>query len=125
MERMVVEERSVTDSPWFWVCLFATAALIGLAAIGPKYAKRQAQIEREFQGRQRAAQNVQGQTPSVALSTPEQTLITLRPLIHGHAEMLRERMHRSLDMQFRLLFCVNRTATRSHFSRAGTSVLVT
>jgi hypothetical protein len=68
--------------------LFATAALVGLAAIGPKYAKRQAQIEREFQGRQRAAQNVQGQTPSGALSTPEQTLITLRPLFYALAAVI-------------------------------------
>lgn len=88
MERMAAEERAVTDSAWFWVCLFAAAALIGLAAIGPKYARRQAQIEREFQGRQRAAQNVQGQTPSGALSTPEQTLITLRPLFYALAAMI-------------------------------------
>jgi hypothetical protein len=85
---MVAEERSATDSPWFWVCLFATAAVIGLAAIGPKYARRQAQIEREFQGRQRAAQNVQGQTPTVTLSTPEQTLIKLQPLFYAFAAVI-------------------------------------
>src|SRR5262245_46412201 len=77
--------RSVTDSPWFWAYLFATAGLIGLALIGPKYAARQAQIEREFQGRQRAAQNTQGQEPSGRISTAEQTLITLRPLFFGLA----------------------------------------
>jgi hypothetical protein len=73
----------VTDSPWFWVCVFAGAALIGLAVIGPKYALRQTQIEREFQGRQRAAQNVQGQLPNVPLSTPNQTMIPLWPLVLG------------------------------------------
>lgn len=88
MGRMAAEERAVTDSAWFWVCLFAAAALIGLAAIGPKYARRQAQIEREFQGRQRAAQNVQGQAPTVALSTPEQTLIKLQPLFYAFAAVI-------------------------------------
>lgn len=80
--------RSATDSPWFWVCMFATAALIGLAAIGPKYTLRQAQIEREFQGRQRAAQNVQGQATTGQLSTPQQTLITLRPLFYAFAALI-------------------------------------
>jgi len=70
----------ITDSPWFWAYLFATAALIALALMGPKYSARQAQIEREFQGRQRAAQTMQGQEPTGQLSTAEQTLITLRPL---------------------------------------------
>jgi hypothetical protein len=73
--------RPITDSPWFWVCLFAAAALIGLALISSKYGKRQAQIEREFQGRQRAAQNVQGQSPNVPLSTPDETMIPLWPLV--------------------------------------------
>ena len=75
----------MTDSPWFWAYLFATAGLIGLALIGPKYAARQAQIEREYQGRQRAAQNLQGQEPTGTVSTAEKTLITLRPLFLGLA----------------------------------------
>jgi hypothetical protein len=77
--------RPITDSPWFWAYLFATAALIALALIGPKYAARQAQIEREFQGRQRAAESAQGREPSGYLSSAEQTLITLRPLFLGMA----------------------------------------
>jgi hypothetical protein len=75
----------MTDSPWFWAYLFTTAALIALALIGPKFAARQAQIEREFQGRQRAAQSVHGQEPSGELSTAERTLISLRPLFFGLA----------------------------------------
>jgi len=70
----------ITDSPWFWVYLFGTAALIALALLTPKYGSRQAQIEREFQGRQRAAQNLNGQQPSIAMSSPGQTLISLRAL---------------------------------------------
>jgi hypothetical protein len=72
--------RQITDSPWFWGYLFGTAALVALALAGGKYGPRQAQIEREFQGRQRAAQNVSGQEPDVALSTAQRTLVTLRPL---------------------------------------------
>jgi len=72
--------RPVTDSPWFWAYLFGTAALIALALAGPKFGPRQAQIEREFQGRQRAAQNLNGQAPSVEMSSASRTLINLRPL---------------------------------------------
>ena len=77
--------RSVSDSPWFWAYLFTTAALIALAMIGPKFAARQLQIEREFQGRQRAAQNISGKLPTVPISTAERTLISLRPLFFGLA----------------------------------------
>jgi hypothetical protein len=73
-------QRPITDSPWFWAYLFGTAALVALALAGGKYGPRQAQIEREFQGRQRAAQNIHGQEPDVALSTAQRTLVTLRPL---------------------------------------------
>src|SRR5687767_13518965 len=77
--------RPITDSPWFWTYLFSTAALIALALAGGKYGPRQAQIEREFQGRQRAAQNLNGQEPNVGLSTAERTLITLQPLFFALA----------------------------------------
>jgi len=77
--------RPITDSPWFWAYLFCTAALIALALIGPKYAQRQAHIEREFQGRQRAAENLSGREPSVGLSSSGQTLITLQPLFFALA----------------------------------------
>ena len=70
----------ITDSPWFWAYLFGTAALVALALAGSKYGPRQAQIEREFQGRQRATQNLNGREPDVALSTAERTLVSLQPL---------------------------------------------
>jgi hypothetical protein len=75
----------ITDSPWFWAYLFGTAALIALALLSPKYGPRQAQLEREFQGRQRAAQNLNGQEPSIALSSADRPLISLRPLFFGLA----------------------------------------
>ena len=77
----------ITDSPWFWAYLFGTAALIALALLSPKYGSRQSQLEREFQGRQRAAQNLNGQEPSIALSTAERTIVTLRPLFFGLAAL--------------------------------------
>ena len=82
---MVHASRPISDSPWFWAYLFTTTALVALALIGPKFAARQSQIEREYQGRQRAAQNQGGQTPSGELSSAERTLITLRPLFLGLA----------------------------------------
>jgi hypothetical protein len=71
---------AVTDSPWFWAYLFGTAALVALALAGPKFGPRQAQIEREYQGRQRAAQNAAGEEPTLALSSADDTIIELRPL---------------------------------------------
>jgi hypothetical protein len=70
----------ITESPWFWVYLFGTAALIALFFAGNKFGPRQAQIEREYQARTRATQRLNGQEPSVELSTPERTLVTLQPL---------------------------------------------
>lgn len=70
----------LSDSPWFWAYLFATAAIVGLALINPKFERRQAQIERQYQGRSRAEQVKKGQTPNVELSTPGDTRWNLRPL---------------------------------------------
>jgi hypothetical protein len=77
--------RSIADSPWFWGYLFGIAALVALALAGPKYGPRQAQIEREYQGRTRAAQNLNGVEPDLEMSTADRTLITLRPLFWGLA----------------------------------------
>jgi hypothetical protein len=85
MTIMSPARRLITDSPWFWAYLFCTAALIALALIGPKYARRQAHIEREFQGRQRATENLSGREPSVGLSAAGDTLIPLQPLFFAFA----------------------------------------
>ena len=82
---MLSPSRPITDSPWFWTYVFATAGLMALALVGPKFARRQAQIEREFQGRQRAAQTIHGHEPSGELSTAERTMLTLHPLFLGLA----------------------------------------
>jgi hypothetical protein len=75
----------ITDSPWFWAYLFGTAALLALAIIGPKFGPRQAQLEREFQGRQRAAQHQAGDAPTVAMSEADETIIGLAPLFFALA----------------------------------------
>jgi hypothetical protein len=70
----------LSDSPWFWVYLFTTFALIVLMVMRPRVQERQAQIERKTQGRQRALEQAAGQTPSTRLSTPDDTQIGLGPL---------------------------------------------
>lgn len=70
----------ISDSPWFWVYTFATFGLVLLVLIGPKFDERRAQQERQFQGRARAMQKKLGEEPSVEMSTPGHTLLTLKPL---------------------------------------------
>lgn len=71
---------SITDSPWYWLHLFCVAALVGLVLVGPKFAERQAGVERKFQGRQRAALKQAGQDPTTPMSTPENRHVQLLPL---------------------------------------------
>jgi uncharacterized membrane protein YbhN (UPF0104 family) len=73
------------DSPWFWGYWFGIFALVALLLAWPKFQERQAHIEREFQGRTRAAQNLRGDEPDVELSAPGRTEITLWPLMAGLA----------------------------------------
>ena len=70
----------LSDSPWFWLYTFATFGLVLLVLIGPKFEERRAQQERQFQGRTRAMQQKLGEEPSVEMSTPGNTLLTLQPL---------------------------------------------
>jgi type VI protein secretion system component VasF len=86
------ESSPVTDSPWFWVLMFSLMALGALVAIGGKYGRRQAAIERQFQARTRVAEQLASennstaetriaeQTPPRDFATPGETLIPLWPL---------------------------------------------
>lgn len=52
----------VTDSPWFWGLMFSAMSLVGMAMIGPKFERRQGQIEGRFTGRQQAHMERQRRT---------------------------------------------------------------
>lgn len=47
----------LTDSAWFWVMLFSCVSLIGMQLLDWKYNQVQSRLERQFQGRQWAAQH--------------------------------------------------------------------
>ena len=70
----------VTDSPWFWFYLFCTAALVALVLMRSKYGTRQAEIERQFQGRQRAGQTASQPAPAATFSNERRTMIQLDAL---------------------------------------------
>lgn len=89
----------------FWLLLFGSTALVMLAVIEPKFAKRQERLERMSQSRGRAAQAVaSGNTasdPSVYAESPRWHATqrpTLRPLIFFIALVL---LAASLVMRFR------------------------
>ena len=55
--RMTSEDQppsEITDSPWFWVCVFSAMALAGTLALSPKYAERQREVELEYEGHLRS-----------------------------------------------------------------------
>ena len=81
----------LTDSPWFWLLLFALVGIGALAAISGKYGRRQANIERQYQARERITQgdSTSGDTSATQdtvapsrrpYSMPGETLIPLWPL---------------------------------------------
>lgn len=39
------------ESPWFWLALFGSVAIVGLTIVGQKYAKRQMRLEVRYQNR--------------------------------------------------------------------------
>ncbi|MEW4453911.1 hypothetical protein AB1L30_14650 [Bremerella sp. JC817] len=80
-EPLSPQREPITDSPWFWLYLFATVALILLVFFRGKLDIRQANIERQHQARQIA--NQASGTPdaeNVAVSSPGNTLIGLNYL---------------------------------------------
>jgi hypothetical protein len=87
------ERTPVTDSPWFWVLMFSVMALGALMAIGGKYGRRQSAVERQYQARERIAQqqaagnnsaaaerNDSQKSPPRHFASPGDTLIPLWPL---------------------------------------------
>ena len=80
--------KSITESPWYWVYLFSTAVLIAIVLLGPKIIERQTIDERNYQARQRTYQQASGEQPDIPLSTSNNQLITLQPLIITFAIVL-------------------------------------
>jgi hypothetical protein len=73
--------KSIFESPWYWLYLFATGALIALLLLGWKFGPRQAQIENKYLGHSAAESKAAGEAPEAAeLSTSERTIIGLAPL---------------------------------------------
>jgi hypothetical protein len=82
----------ITDSAWFWVLAFSLMALVGLAALSGKYSRRQANIERNYQARERVAEKVAAENNPAsvkriddpeaqrAYATPGDKLIPIWPL---------------------------------------------
>lgn len=64
----------VTDSPWYWVGLFALAALVGMIAIGPKFYRRQEVLQQKSQAREQVWRDrVEGATPPDASPVDDAT----------------------------------------------------
>ena len=74
------ESPSITQSPWYWAYVFCTGGLIALVVMGPRYAQRQAQIEKKGQARQQAAQVASGQADVDSPAASETLTIVLWPL---------------------------------------------
>lgn len=71
----------LSDSPWFWAYLFATAGLVALWLASGKYSVRQGQIERQFQAREEARLAQGGKPAKLPVPTSfEQLRVPLRPL---------------------------------------------
>jgi hypothetical protein len=85
--------KPLADSPLFWLLLFASAALVMLAVVQPKFAEREARLERMYHSRGRAAER---SPPSAARQpsdprefeaeepeeyVPAEPIVTLRPLM--------------------------------------------
>ena len=81
-------KKSITESPWYWVYLFSTAVLMAIVLLGPKIIERQTIDERNYQARQRTYQQASGEQPDIPLSTNDNQLITLQPLIITFAIVL-------------------------------------
>ena len=70
----------ISESPWFWACLFASVGLMALWSMGPKYGNRQLLEERKAQGRMRAAEHASGGEMATEVSSEGNLQIPLKPL---------------------------------------------
>jgi hypothetical protein len=77
-----------TDSPWFWLCLFASAGLVVLWYFSGQYQARQLRIERQGQARMRAVEIAAEGEPHTEVSTPSNLQLPLQPIFAMLAVLL-------------------------------------
>ncbi|MFO0905885.1 MAG: hypothetical protein U0939_22955 [Pirellulales bacterium] len=76
----------LTDSPWFWLYVFATAGVLALLATSSKFGARQSQLDRQFEGRRHAVlvaadeDMSSDQTAALRFTSPGERIESLRPL---------------------------------------------
>lgn len=58
MNELSRQRPPIAESAWFWMFLFSIIGLLALGIIGPKYGRRQAMIEQNYEGRQEAARRM-------------------------------------------------------------------
>jgi hypothetical protein len=78
----------ITDSPWFWACLFASAGLFVLWYFSGQYAERQLRIERQGQARMRAQEIAADGEARTEVSMPGDLRIPLTPIFAMLAVLL-------------------------------------
>jgi hypothetical protein len=66
-----------TDSPWFWLLLFAVVGLAALLVIGPKHVRRQQRLVRMQQARENVAAGKRGTEVQPAAEHAEDEVSTL------------------------------------------------
>lgn len=71
------------ESPWFWLLVFSTMALVAVVLIGPKFMRRQARLEQKLEGRVRAQQHFDveaGKVPEGERGGGENEVVRVGPL---------------------------------------------
>ncbi len=61
----------LSDSPLFWLLLFGGVAIFAAALIQPKFAQREARLERMYQARQKAAARMNARSGAGQGAAPE------------------------------------------------------
>jgi hypothetical protein len=77
---------SLTDSPWFWLGLFLSGALVALLLTYPKYSWRQVQLEKQYQARVNSGYATEifpsEESKGPAQLSKQNLRIPLRPLVY-------------------------------------------
>ena len=77
----ISEKLPITDSPWLWVLMFSVVGLGAIAAIHVKYGQRQANLERQYQARERVGESESAVADRRGYATSDANLVPLWPLV--------------------------------------------